>query len=68
MIASPNGIIEKDNVESTVNFIEYPIAAIREMLLNALVHRNYMGTSIQIRLYDHKFSIWNEGILPEGIT
>jgi ATP-dependent DNA helicase RecG len=47
---------------------EYPVAAIREMLLNALVHRNYMGAPIQIRLYDNKISIWNEGTLPDGLT
>ncbi len=47
---------------------EYPVAAVREMLLNALVHRDYMGTSVQIRLYDDKFSIWNEGTLPEGLS
>jgi len=47
---------------------EYPVAAIREMILNALVHRNYMGASTQIRLYDYHFSIWNDGGLPDGIT
>ena len=47
---------------------EYPLAALREMLLNALVHRNYMGAPIQIRVYDDKISIWNEGTLPAGLT
>jgi len=47
---------------------EYPTAALREMLLNALVHKNYSGATIQIRVYDDKLSIWNEGILPEGLT
>lgn len=47
---------------------EYPVAAIREMFLNALVHRNYMGAPIQIRVYDDKISIWNEGTLPDGLT
>jgi len=47
---------------------EYPLPALREMLLNALVHRNYMGAPIQIRIYDDKISIWNEGTLPEGLT
>ncbi|HEV7348235.1 ATP-binding protein [Telluribacter sp.] len=46
---------------------EYPVAAIREMLLNALVHRNYMGSSVQLRVYDHKLTLWNEGSLPEGL-
>jgi ATP-dependent DNA helicase RecG len=47
---------------------EYPVPAIREMLLNALVHRNYMGAPIQIRVYDNEMSVWNDGGLPEGIT
>jgi ATP-dependent DNA helicase RecG len=47
---------------------EYPLAAVREMLLNALVHRNYMGAPVQIRVYDGKISIWNEGGLPAGLT
>ena len=47
---------------------EYPVAAVREMILNALVHRNYMGAPTQIRLYSDSFSIWNDGSLPEGIT
>ncbi|MDR1181813.1 MAG: putative DNA binding domain-containing protein, partial [Bacteroidales bacterium] len=47
---------------------EYPVPALREMLLNAMVHRNYMGSFIQIRVYDDKINIWNEGMLPEGIS
>ncbi len=47
---------------------EYPVPAIREMLLNSLVHRSYMGAPIQIRVYDTKITIWNEGTLPDGLT
>jgi ATP-dependent DNA helicase RecG len=47
---------------------EYPVPAIREMLLNALIHRIYMGIFVQIRVYDDKISIWNDGKLPEGIN
>lgn len=46
---------------------EYPVAALREMLLNALVHRVYMGGTIQIRVYDDRLTIWNEGMLPSGL-
>lgn len=47
---------------------EYPLAALREIILNALVHRTYMGAPIQIRVYDDKINFWNEGMLPEGLT
>lgn len=47
---------------------EYPVAAVREMVLNALVHRNYMGSQTQIRLYDDNFGIWNDGGLPDELT
>ena len=46
----------------------YPIAALREILLNALVHRTYMGATIQMRVYDDHLSIWNEGSLPFGLS
>ncbi len=47
---------------------EYPYEAIRETILNAIVHRDYMGAPIQIRVYDDKLVIWNEGKLPEELT
>ena len=47
---------------------QYPIQALREMLLNALVHRTYMGAAIQMRVFDNKLSIWNEGGLPYGLS
>ena len=47
---------------------EYPYEAIRETILNAIVHRDYMGAPIQIRVYDDKILVWNEGKLPEELT
>lgn len=47
---------------------EYPTPALREIILNALVHRNYMGAPIQIRVYDNKIIFWNTGTLPQGLT
>ncbi len=46
---------------------EYPVDAVREMILNALVHRNYLGAQTQLRIDDHSLSIWNDGNLPDGI-
>ena len=53
---------------SRIEILEYPITALREMLLNALIHRNYMGAPTQIRVYDNKLTVWNHGTLPDGIT
>lgn len=47
---------------------EYPVEALREVILNALVHRNYMGAPTQIRVYDDKIVFWNEGVLPQGLS
>jgi len=47
---------------------EYPYQAIREIILNAIIHRDYMGAPIQISVYDDKMIVWNEGSLPDSLT
>jgi len=49
---------------------DYPIEALREAVINALIHRDYfqMGAEIQIRVYDERVVITNPGTLPDGIT
>ena len=44
--------------------LEYPVPALREMLLNAVVHRNYMGSMTQLKVMDDRISLWNAGTLP----
>lgn len=51
-----------------IESLEYPIKALREIIVNSLIHKDYMGTSIQMKLYPDKLEIWNEGVLPENIT
>ncbi|MDR1876749.1 MAG: putative DNA binding domain-containing protein [Flavobacteriaceae bacterium] len=65
-----NFLIRKISFEgmNRIETLEYPVAALREILLNALIHRNYMGAPTQIRVYDDKLYVWNDGALPEGIT
>jgi len=49
----------------------YPVpeSALREALLNAVVHKDYAsGVPIQIRIYDNKILIWNNGQLPADWT
>jgi len=47
---------------------QYPLAALREAILNALIHRNYMGPHVQIEVYDDRICFWNGGGLPEELT
>lgn len=46
----------------------YPEAALREIILNALAHRDYFGSSTLISVYNDMLMVWNDGALPEGIT
>ena len=44
-----------------------PRAALREAVLNAVVHRDYaVPAPIQIRVYEDRLKIWNPAVLPEG--
>ena len=47
---------------------EYPYDAVREVLFNAIIHREYRTTPITVRIYDDRLTIWNIGTLPIGIT
>ena len=48
---------------------DYPIEAIREAVINALIHKDYSSPAeIQIRIYDDKIWIWNPGKLPPQLT
>jgi len=48
--------------------LEYPIDALREIILNAVIHKDYLGVHTQIKIYLDKFSVWNEGGLPKEIS
>jgi ATP-dependent DNA helicase RecG len=47
----------------------YPLPALREALLNAVIHRNYSdGSDIQIKIFDDKISIFSPGFFYGGIS
>ncbi len=48
---------------------DYPIEAIREAVINALIHKDYSSPAeVQIRVYDDKIWIWNPGRLPPELS
>ena len=47
----------------------FPEGALREALLNAVVHKDYSSAiPIQISVYDHQIVLWNPGQLPQDWT
>jgi ATP-dependent DNA helicase RecG len=48
---------------------ELPAAAVREVIANAVAHRDYRSTAaIQLRVSDDGLEIWNAGALPPPLT
>ncbi|MDO9529210.1 MAG: ATP-binding protein, partial [Syntrophales bacterium] len=71
------GFIRKQlNVRSEIRGInrydiyELPLDALREAVVNAIVHRDYSmrGTSIYVAVYDDRVEIENPGGFPAGVT
>lgn len=52
------------------NIWDYPLEAIREALLNAVIHRDYFKYNVQsqIKIFNDWIWFFNIGGLPEGIT
>lgn len=48
--------------------LEYPEAALREAVLNAIIHKDYSSTWVFLRVYDDRLEVWNPGRLPEELT
>lgn len=48
---------------------EFPEAAIREAVINAICHRDYSAVgTIQVRIYEDRLEVWNPGTLPPSLT
>ncbi|MFC3196264.1 ATP-binding protein [Parapedobacter deserti] len=48
--------------------LEYPEPALREAILNSIIHKDHSSTWIFLRVYDDRLHLWNPGILPEELT
>lgn len=56
-----DGLFRKDE-------LEIPESVLREAITNAVIHREYVGAHVQIKLFPNKMIIWNEGGLPPPLT
>lgn len=48
----------------------YPPLAVREALINALIHRDYSvaGGAVSVAFFDDRLEVWSTGTLPHGLT
>ncbi len=62
------GPISYEGITRVENY-PYPREALREAILNAIVHKNYGNyTPIQIRVYPDRIRIANQSVLPDGVA
>lgn len=51
-----------------IETLEIPEDALRELLYNAIIHKQYPGYPILMHVYSDHIELWNEGQLPIGYT
>ncbi len=48
---------------------EYPLDALREAVVNAIIHRDYaVSGMVEVRVHEESIEVWSPGRLPEGVT
>ena len=47
---------------------DYPLRAVREAIVNAIIHRDYqiVGSEIHIDMFDDRLEIYSPGGMPDG--
>ena len=50
------------------DILEYPEEALREAIINSVIHKDYLGPHIQMRIYQNMIDLWNQGPLPKTIS
>lgn len=48
--------------------LEIPEKALREAIYNAIIHKDYTGVQIQMKVFNDHIWLWNDGNLPENYT
>lgn len=77
MVDDAVAFVQKHTIRSAVfggtrrvEFSTFPPAAVREAVVNAIIHADYsqLGGPIRLAIYDDRLEVENPGLLPAGIT
>ena len=61
-------VIVPDQVENVQRW-DYPLVAIREIVLNMIVHRDYRSSADSVvKVFSNRMEFFNPGALPDGLT
>ncbi len=61
------GLIQHRNGKEELKW-DYPLSALKEALINAILHRDYNDTgNIQVRIFEDWLEIWSPGELPQEL-
>ncbi|QVJ96044.1 RNA-binding domain-containing protein [Mycoplasma mycoides] len=63
-----NSIMWKKTDTKRIDYVDYPFLAVREALVNALIHRDYSidGSQIDVDIYDNRIEIISPGGMFDG--
>lgn len=69
-IRKNSAVYSKIGSKTRINTPQYPVSAVREAIINALVHTDYAikGSSILVALFDDRLEITNPGAIPHGLS
>lgn len=63
------GTREKGDTAEVPTKFELPYDAVKEAIVNAVVHRDYTSNaSVQVMLFKDRLEVWSPGALPRGMT
>jgi len=59
----------RTNKFKRIDKFEYPIKALREAIINALIHRDYLTPSdVRVFIFDNRIEVINPGTFPDDVT
>jgi len=61
--------LETENADTAAVYWQYPLEAIRELVVNMIIHRDYTSdTGAIIKIFDNRIEFYNSGAFPNDVS